>query len=393
MTTQAIVVAARRTPIGRVGRSLKDLTVEKLAAPVLNALVNDVGIAPGQVDEVILGNAIGPGGNPARLALLEAGFPYTVPGLTIDRQCGSGLEAIHLAARLIQAGAAHIIIAGGVESVSTAPWRMEKPKSLYELPQFSHRARFAPDALGDPDMGVAAETVAQTFGIDRDRQDRYALHSHQKSIAALQAGRFRQEIVPISLSSTTVVEQDECPRSDLTLARLAKLPSAFVRGGTVTVGNACPINDGAAAVLLVSERMGRELGIHHGLRLVDTAAAGVDPTVLGIGPVFAVRRLLQRHGLAPEQIGRVEFNEAFAAQVLACLDELNLPADIVNQGGGAIALGHPYGASGAILVTRLFHDMVHDVVHQSTLETQLGLATLGIGGGLGLASLFEVWRF
>jgi acetyl-CoA C-acetyltransferase len=393
MTTQAIVVAARRTPIGRVGRSLKELTVEKLAAPVLNALVNDVGISPEQVDEVILGNAIGPGGNPARLALLEAGFPYTVPGLTVDRQCGSGLEAIHLAARLIQAGAAHIIIAGGVESVSTAPWRMEKPKSLYELPQFSHRARFAPDALGDPDMGVAAETVAQTFGIDRDRQDRYALHSHQKAIAALQSGRFRQEMVPISLSSTTVVEQDECPRSDLTLARLAKLPPAFVSGGTVTVGNACPINDGAAAVLLVSERMGRELGIRHGLRLVDTAAAGVDPTILGIGPVFAVRQLFQRHDLAPEQIGRVEFNEAFAAQVLACLDELNLPEDIVNQGGGAIALGHPYGASGAILVTRLFHDMVHDRGHQSTLDNQLGLATLGIGGGLGLASLFESWRF
>jgi acetyl-CoA C-acetyltransferase len=389
MTTQAFVIAARRTPIGRVGRSLKDLTVEKLAAPVLNALINDVGISPEQVNEVILGNAIGPGGNPARLALLEAGFPYTVPGLTVDRQCGSGLEAIHLAARLIQAGAAQIVIAGGVESVSTAPWRIEKPKSLYELPQFAHRARFAPDALGDPDMGVAAETVAHTFGISRERQDRYALNSYQKAIAATASGRFRQEIVPIALSSSTIIDQDECPRADLTLTRLAKLPPAFVEAGTVTVGNACPINDGAAAVLMVSERIVRDLGVRHGLRLIDAAAAGVDPNVLGIGPVFAVRQLLQRHSLTPEQIDRVEFNEAFASQVLACLDELDLPEERVNIGGGAIALGHPYGASGAILVTRLFHEMVH----YSASDVRLGLATLGIGGGLGIASLFEHQTF
>jgi acetyl-CoA C-acetyltransferase len=385
MTTQAIIVAARRTPIGRVGRSLKDLTVEKLAAPVLNALVADAGIFSAQVDEVILGNAIGPGGNPARLALLEAGFPYTVPGLTVDRQCGSGLEAIHLAARLIQAGAAHSIIAGGVESVSTAPWRIEKPKNLYELPNFANRARFAPEAIGDPDMGVAAETVAHTFGITRDRQDQYALHSHQKAIAAIQAERFQSEIVPISLSSATQIQADDCPRADLTLARLAKLRPAFTENGTVTVGNACPINDGAAAVLIVSEQRFHELGLRRGLRVVDTAVAGVDPNILGIGPVFAVRQLLQRQSITVEQIDLVEFNEAFAAQVLACLDELNLPEEKVNRGGGAIALGHPYGASGAILVTRLFHE----ILHHDNREAHVGLATLGIGGGLGIASLYQ----
>jgi acetyl-CoA C-acetyltransferase len=334
---------------------------------------------------VILGNAIGPGGNPARLALLEAGFPYTVPGLTIDRQCGSGLEAIHLAARLIQAGAAHSIIAGGVESVSTAPWRIEKPKNLYELPNFANRARFAPEAIGDPDMGVAAETVAHTFGITRDRQDQYALHSHQKAIAAIQAERFQSEIVPISLSSATQIQTDDCPRVDLTLARLAKLRPAFTENGTVTVGNACPINDGAAAILIVSEQRFHELGLRRGLRVVDTAVAGVDPNILGIGPVFAVRQLLQRQSITVDQIDLVEFNEAFAAQVLACLDELNLPEEKVNRGGGAIALGHPYGASGAILVTRLFHE----ILHHDNREAHIGLATLGIGGGLGIASLYQ----
>jgi acetyl-CoA C-acetyltransferase len=388
---EAIIVAARRTPIGRVGRSLRTLSVEALMAPVLQAVLADVGLNSNQVDEVILGNAIGPGGNPARLALLSAGFPVQIPGVTIDRQCGSGLEAINLAARLIQAGAADVVIAGGMESVSTAPWRIEKPQSLYELPRFAHRARFAPDGLGDPEMGVAAETVAQKFGISRDRQDRFALSSHTKAIASMQAGRFQAEIVPLAVSSTTIVDSDECPRSNLTLERLAKLRSAFVEQGTVTVGNTCPINDGAAAVLMVSRSMVEQLELTQGLRVVDAVAVGVDPTILGIAPVAATQALLKRQPqMTIEQIDRVEFNEAFAAQVLASLDALEIPEDKVNVGGGALALGHPYGASGAILMTRLFSEIVRSPMPPlPDRSPRLGLATLGIAGGLGIATLVE----
>lgn len=385
-TPQAIIIAARRTPIGRVGGTLKSLTVDALMAPILNTLLQDTNLQPNQIDEVILGNAIGPGGNPARLALLTAGFPTTIPGVTIDRQCGSGLEAINLATRLIQSGAGEIYIAGGMESPSTAPWRIEKPRSLYELPQFTHRARFAPEALGDPDMGIAAETVAQVYGITRDRQDKYAFHSHQKALESITNGRFQNEIVPIHLSSTTTIDADECPRPNFTLQRLNKLPPAFQPDGTVTVGNACPINDGAAAVLMVSDRLFHEMGCKAGLRVVDTASAGVDPNLLGTGPVAAIHKLFNRQPTYNlSKIDLIEFNEAFAAQVLACLDTLEIPQEKVNVGGGAIALGHPYGASGAILVTRLFTELVR--TPQTSVST--GLATLGIGGGLGLATLFE----
>jgi len=430
----AFIIAARRTPIGRVGGVFKALSVEKLMAPVLQTLLKETGVDVQEVDEVILGNAIGPGGNPARVALLEAGFPVSIPGITVDRQCGSGLAAINISARMIQSGAATIVIAGGMESSSTAPWRVEKPRNLYELPRFIHRARFAPDALGDPDMGKAAETVAQQYGISRHRQDVYAFQSHQRAIAAIQSERFAQEITPISLSAMTVVTTDECPRPTLTLERLAKLPPAFYEKGTVTAGNACPINDGAAAVVMVSGQQYQRMGCPPSLRVVDGIAAGVDPQILGMGPVEAVNRLMLRNGaIALSDIHRVEFNEAFASQVLACLDVLEIDPSRVNEGGGAIALGHPYGASGAILVTRLFTDMVRRKPIKDSVDSiklnekadenefdreeifdknqnneeltsvgrvnedqicqdgnaQYGLATLGIGGGLGIATLFE----
>jgi acetyl-CoA C-acetyltransferase len=382
--TQPIIVAARRSPIGRIGGILKTLSIEQLAAPVLTAVLADAELSPDEVSEVILGNAIGPGGNPARVAALAAGFPAQVPGLTVDRQCGSGLEAIHLAARLVQAGAGDVILAGGVESVSTAPWRIEKPRSLYELPQFTHRARFAPEALGDPDMGAAAEAIAQRYGISRERQDRYALESHQKALTSQLSGRFAGEIVPIALSSVTVIETDECPRK-LTLERLGRLPAAFCDGGTVTAGNACPINDGVAIVAIVSERKFQQLGLQRGLRILDSIAVGVDPQLPGMGPVAAVQALLQRH---PAQIDCVEFNEAFASQVLACLDQLKISENLVNIGGGAIALGHPYGASGAILMTRLFSELVRSPQIPDR-PPRVGLATIGVGGGMGLATLVE----
>jgi acetyl-CoA C-acetyltransferase len=388
MSRTPIIIAARRTPIGRVGRSLRSLTVEHLAAPVLQALLADTGLAPHAIDDVILGNAVGPGGNPARLAALTAGLPVTVPGLTVDRQCGSGLAAINLAARLIQAGAGDLYVAGGMESSSTAPWRIEKPTALHELPRFAHRARFAPEALGDPDMGIAAEQVAQVCQISRDRQDAYALRSHQRAIAAEQAGRFDAERVPLVLSSQTTIEQDDCPKATLSLERLAKLPPAFCADGTVTVGNACPVNDGAAAVVILAEETCRALGFRQGLRWVDGATAGVDPNVAGLGPVAAAQALLRRHpSLTWPDVHHVEFNEAFAAQVLACLDHLDLPLDRVNPDGGAIALGHPYGASGAILITRLFTGLVR----QRSPGQWRGMALIGVGGGMGIAALVERW--
>jgi len=363
---RAIIVAARRTPIGKVRGALRGLRVEELAAPVLRALLADTKLSPEQIDDVILGNAAGPGGNIARLSALQAGFPVSVPGVTVDRQCGSGLEAVNMAARLIEAGAGEIYIAGGVESCSTAPPR--------EFP----RARFAPDFIGDPEMGEAAENVARAYNISRARQDAFALRSHQKAVAAQTEGRFTAEIVPVA-----EISHDECPRADTTLEKLAALPPVFMDEGTVSAGNACPINDGAAAVLLMSESKAQSLGLNEGLRVVDSAVAGVDPNLLGIGPVPAVQKILKRQNLTLADIDLVEFNEAFAAQVLACRDQLGIMEDQLNVGGGAIALGHPYGASGAVLMVRLFTELVRRE------NGARGLATLGIGGGMGVATVVE----
>jgi acetyl-CoA C-acetyltransferase len=384
----AIIVAARRTAIGRRGGALAGLPVEALAAPVIRAVIADAAVAADEIDDVILGNAAGPGGNVARLALLEAGLPVTVPGFTVDRQCGAGLEAVNIACRLIAAGAGDVYLAGGVESTSTAPWRLARPATLAGTPRLYDRARFAPDRIGDPEMGVAAENVARAFGIGRDRQDAYALASHRKALAAQAVGRFLAEIVPLTTADGGIVDRDECPRPDTSQERLASLPPAFVAGGTVTAGNACPLNDGAAVVAVVSLRRFVSGGYPAGLGFVDAAAGGVDPNLLGTGPIAAVRRLLDRRpDLRLADIDIVEFNEAFAAQVLACLDALAIGEEKVSLAGGAIALGHPFGASGAILVCRLFSEMVRNAGRRAE-PPRLGLATLGIAGGLGVASLF-----
>ena len=360
---------------------LRRLRVEELAAPVFQALLADAKLKPEQIDDVILGNAAGPGGNVARLSALQAGFPVSVPGVTVDRQCGSGLEAINIAARLIEAGAGEIYIAGGVESTSTAPLRYETAAGG-ESPKPFTRARFSPDFVGDPEMGAAAENVARAFKISRARQDSFALRSHQKAIAAISAGHFNAEIVPIQ-GVDAAMSRDECPRADTRLEKLSALVPVFATDGTVTAGNACPINDGAAAVLMMSAAKAKQLGFEDCLKVADSAVAGVDPNMLGTGPVPAVQKLLKRTGFTLADIDVVEFNEAFAAQVLACCDELGILEEQLNIGGGAIALGHPYGASGAILVVRLFTELV-----RRDGGTR-GLATLGIGGGMGLATLFE----
>ncbi|OWV81280.1 acetyl-CoA acetyltransferase [Rhizobium sp. N122] len=381
---QPVVVAAYRTPIGRSFGSLATVAAEDLLVPIIRRIVAETGIAPEAIDDVLVGNAAGGGGNIGRLAALAAGLPVAIPGVAIDRQCGSGLEAIIMAARLIQAKAGSCFLAGGVESVSTAPWRVERPKANGALPRFYGRARFSPETVGDPDMGIAAENVARQFSITRRRQDEFALRSHRLAVAAAEAGLFRPETVDIS-TGQGLVERDECPRATTSIEALANLKPAFLAEGSVTPGNACPVNDGACLLLVISRGMAKSLGIDRGLAFIDSAAAGVDPNLLGIGPVASTRKLLQRQpGLLLSGIDAIEFNEAFAAQVLASLDQLDIATDAVNREGGAIALGHPFGASGAILVTRLYSQLVRAGVPGAT-----GLAMIGIGGGIGLTALFE----
>lgn len=361
-----VIVAARRTPIGNVGGALGHACADELAAPVLRALLTDFDAS--NVDDVLLGNAFGPGGNPARVAALRAGLGESVPGMTVDRQCASGLAAIVTAASLIRAGDGEVYLAGGTESASTAPhrYRPTDPPTRYT------RAPFAPPELGDPDMGPAADRIAAEAGITRARQDAFAARSHERAVAAQRAGRFAPELVPIGDCAS-----DERPRAGFTAERLARFRPAFTEDGTATAANSCGINDGAAAVAVVSERFRRAHGLP-GLRLSGAATAGVDPNRLGLGAVPAMRRVLDR---APDT---VEFNEAFAGQALACLDAVGIDEHTVSADGGAIALGHPWGASGAVLVVRLFTAMVRFG------GPRTGLAALSAGGGLGVATLLEV---
>ncbi|MEU8399618.1 thiolase family protein [Nonomuraea sp. NPDC048892] len=386
-----VVVAARRTPIGTAGHAYRELSVDRLAAPVIAAVVADVtgdpapdvtgdlaeNLAGRRVDDVVLGNCMGPGGNVARISALAAGLGHEVPGLTVDRQCGSGLAAILLAGQAVRAGEMDLVIAGGAESASTAPLRTFRGAAEpYE------RAPFVPDGRPDPDMGPAAEALAAARGISRERQDAYACRSHARALAARAAGRFDGEIVPIGGRS-----DDQRPRP-LRAASLARLPAAFVSDGTVTAGNSSPVSDGAAAVALVPER---SRGGLPGMRLLAGAVVGCDPALPGWGAVPAIRRVLERTGVDVERVAAVEIVEAFAAQVLAVTDALGLDPlgaddERVCPDGGALALGHPWGATGAVVVTRLFSRLVRAGASSGTL----GLAAAAVGGGLGVAALFEV---
>jgi acetyl-CoA C-acetyltransferase len=380
---QPVIIAARRTPMCRAKGALKEFRASELLAPVLRTLLSDAGVEPADVADVVAGNAVGGGGNVARLAALEAGLPVSVPGLTVDRQCGSGLDAIVLASRLVAAGGG-TYLAGGVESISTAPLRANRTGD--GPPQFFQRARFAPDALGDPDMGVAAENVADAFGISRNRQDAFALQSHQRALAAAAAGRFNTEITPLETAAGRV-GADDGPRASLSAPLLARFPAAFVPGGTVTAGNSCFDADGAAAVVVTSLKRARELGAQDGLLVVGTDTAGVDPRLLGVGAAAAGRRLLDMHGVSARDLGLVEFNEAFASQALASLDQLDIEASAANLDGGALALGHAYGASGAVLVTRLLAQ-----ARRRGSDGELALALISIAGGMGTAALFRYVR-
>lgn len=358
-----VIVAARRTPV-RTARPPAIDPVE-LAAGVLSAVAAELAEAGiTTVDDVVLGSARGPGGNLARVSALAAGLGLEVPGVSVDRQCGSGLEAVRLAAALVGSGSADVVLAGGVESASAA---------------IPGRAAFAPPGFADPEMGVAAEDLARVAGISRARQDAYALRSHRLSAAAQDDGRFAAELVP-----TAGITHDDRPRRRLTPAVLARIPAAFCPGGTVTAGNSCGISDGAAALAVVS---GRLASGRAGLRIVGTAVAGVDPALPGLGPVPAIRNLLRTNGLSLDDVDALEITEAFAAQLLACTDALGLdPSDVEDRvcaEGGAIGLGHPWAASGALLMVRLFSRLVRRD------GGRWGLAACAIGGGQGIAVLTE----
>ena len=378
---QPVIIAARRTPVCRSNGALKDLRAHQLLAPVLKQLLAESHVSPADVADVVIGNAVGGGGNVARFALLKAGLPVSVPGLTVDRQCGSGLDAIVLAARLVAAGGNPVYLAGGVESISTAPLRAYRNDD--GEPDFFSRAQFVPPSFGDPDMGVAAENVAARFAVGRDRQDAFALASHQRAVAAARAGRFEGEITALETAAGTV-SQDDGPRPGLNAAILKRFPPAFVKGGTVTAGNSCFDADAASAVVITSLQRARELGAADGLLVLATDTSGVDPQLLGIGAAIAAERLLTSAGITAASVGLVEFNEAFAAQALACLDHLGIDPHRANADGGALALGHAYGASGAVLVARLLAQ-----ARASDEEGQLALALISIAGGMGTAALLR----
>ena len=393
-----VIVDAVRTPIGRYGGALKDVRPDDLAAVVLRALLDrNPGVDPGDVEDVVMGAANQAGEdnrNVARMALLLAGLPVSVGGTTVNRLCGSGLEAVNQAARAIMAGDGAIYLAGGTESMTRAPFVMAKHGEPWErkVETFDTTIgwRFTNPKLAEAyypySMGETAENVAERWAISRADQDAFALASQQKAVTAQQAGRFQDEIVPVALpqrkGDPVVVNTDEHPRPDVTLERLARLAPAFKQGGTVTAGNASGINDGAAALLLMSADKARSLGLEPLARIKAMAVAGVDPACMGIGPVPATRKALMRAGLSVDQIDLIELNEAFAAQSLACIRELGLDEARVNVNGGAIALGHPLGCSGARILTTLVHEM-------KRRKVRYGLATMCIGVGQGIATVVE----
>jgi len=391
------IIDAVRTPMGRFGGALATVRPDDLAAHVIEALVKRNAVPGGRVDDVVWGAANQAGEdnrNVARMALLLAGLPIEVPGATVNRLCGSGLEAINSGYREIRAEEADVIIAGGSESMTRAPFVMSKAETAFDrnvqvydtaIGWRFENPRMAERYGCDP-MGATAEINGKDYAIAREDQDAFAVESHRRAVAARDEGRFKDEIVPVEVpqrrGDPLVVDQDEPPRPDTTVEKLARLNPAFEEGGTVTAGNASSLNDGAAAVLLCSADAAEANGWKPMARIVTSAVAGVEPRRMGIGPVFATRKALARAGLSLDDIDLVELNEAFAAQSLACIAELELDREKVNVNGGAIALGHPLGCSGARILTTLVHEM-------NRREARLGLATMCIGVGQGIATIVE----
>jgi acetyl-CoA C-acetyltransferase len=420
------VVGAVRTPVGRFGGSLKDKQAYELGAVAIRGLLNKLEINPFptkesvdfypeklprkrieleekyhnydgmevELDEVIMGNVLqsGQGQNPARQASIYAGVPKEVPAFTVNKVCASGLKALELAFNSISLGNARAVIAGGMESMSNVPYALLKARWGYRM---SVNAKdeiidlMVYDGLWEKfygyHMGITAENIAEKYGITREEQDELAYQSHMRAVRAIDEEKFREEIVPVQIQlrkETLTVDTDEHPRRDTSLEKLARLPPVFKKDGTVTAGNASGVNDGAAALLLMDEKVVKEYGFEPLGRVITFASASIDPAYMGLGPIPAVKKVLKKAGIRLRDIGLIELNEAFAAQAIACIRELNLDAEITNVNGSGISLGHPIGCTGARIVTTLLHEMQRRGI-------DYGLATLCVGGGQGMAAVFE----
>lgn len=387
-----VIVSAVRTALGSFGGSLKDIPAVDLGALVIKEAVNRAGVKPELVEEVIMGNVIqaGLGQNTARQATIKAGLPQEVSAMTINKVCGSGLRAVSLAAQIIKAGDADIIVAGGMENMSAAPYALKDTRWGHKMGDHKVVDTMINDALWDAfndyHMGVTAENIAKQWGLTREEQDAFAAASQQKAEAAIKAGRFKDEIVPVVIpqrkGEPKVFDTDEFPRFGTTMETLAKLRPSFIKEGTVTAGNASGINDGAAAFVIMSAEKAEELGLKILAKIVSYGSKGLDPAIMGYGPFYATKKALEKANLTIEDLDLIEANEAFAAQSLAVAKDLKFDMDKVNVNGGAIALGHPVGASGARILVTLIHEM-------EKRDAKKGLATLCIGGGMGTAIIVE----
>ena len=387
-----VIVAARRTAIGAFGGGLSSLSADQLGTAVIKALLEETGVAGDQINEVVLGQVLtaGVGQNPARQSAINAGIPASVPSMTINKVCGSGLKAVHMAVQAIRCGDAEMMIAGGQESMSQAPHVLPNSRNGQRMGNWSMVDTMIKDGLWDAfndyHMGITAENIVDKYGISREEQDEFAAASQQKAAAARNAGYFDGQIVPVSIpqrkGDPVVVDRDEGPRDGVTAEGLGNLRAAFKKDGTVTAGNASSLNDGAAAVMVCSAEKAKELGLTPIATIKAYANAGVDPTIMGTGPIPASQRCLKLADWSTDDLDLVEANEAFAAQAISVNRDMGWDTSKVNVNGGAIALGHPIGASGCRILVSLLHEMVRRDVHK-------GLATLCIGGGMGVALAVE----
>lgn len=389
---EVVIASAVRTAIGSFGGSLKDVPAAELGATVIKEAINRAGISAEVVDEVVMGNVIqaGLGQNVARQATLKAGLPNEVPAMTINKVCGSGLRSVALAAQMIKAGDADVVIAGGMENMSAAPYVLDGARWGQRMGNGKMVDTMINDALWDAfnnyHMGVTAENIAKQWNLSREEQDEFSVASQQKAEKAIKEGRFKDEIVPVIIpqrkGEPKVFDTDEFPRFGTTAEKLAKLKPAFIKDGTVTAGNASGINDGAAAFVIMSAEKAAELGVKPLAKIVSYGSKGLDPSIMGYGPFYATKKALEVSGLTIDDIDLIEANEAFAAQSLAVAKDLKFDMNKVNVNGGAIALGHPVGASGARILTTLLYEM-------EKRDSKKGLATLCIGGGMGTALIVE----
>lgn len=387
MEKEAVIVSCVRTAIGKQGGALASMPAHLYGAEVIKEAIKRANITADMVEDCIMGNVLSGGGNIARLTALQTHLSLELPGLTVDRQCGSGINAVTLAAQAIRAGDGDVYIAGGVESMSRAPYLMDRAERPYSpaLPKF-RKSSLSPAEVGDPPMGITAENLVEKYGISREEQDEFAASSQKKMRIAMEEGRFNEQIVPIAIPARkgepVIFKQDEHPRPQTSKEGLGKLAPAFKEDGTVTAGNSSGLNDAASALVVMSKEKAEELKLETMAVIREHAVAGVDPNLMGIGPVPAVRKVLKKAGLTIEDMDLIEINEAFAAQVIACDRELQLNPEKLNVNGGAIAHGHPLGATGAILITKAVHEL-------KRIQGRFALVTACIGGGQGIAVILE----